>query len=101
MGEDQRKVSFGFLRSLRETFFAKFKLRVLRINRSKLFAAGKNHINGIENFWNQAQPNLRKFNGVPQKHFPPLLKECQWHFNHPNPKTQLRQLNQWANQFLT
>ena len=72
-----------------------------RINHSKLFAAGKNHINGIENFWNQAKRHLRKFNGVPQKHFPLFLKECQWRFNQPNPKTQLRQLNQWVHQLLT
>ena len=26
-----------------------------RINHSKLFANGKNHINGIDNFWNQAK----------------------------------------------
>ncbi len=75
--------------------------RHLRINHSKLFAAGKNHINGSENFWNQAKRHLRKFNGVPQKHFPLFLKECQWRFNTPNPKTQLRQLNQWSNEFLT
>ena len=75
--------------------------RHLRINHSKLFAAGKNHINGIENFWNQAKRHLRKFNGVPQKHFPLFLKECEWRFNQPNPKHQLRQLNQWSNQFLT
>src|SRR5664279_4765176 len=41
--------------------------RHLRINHSKLFADGKNHINGIENFWNQAKRHLRKFNGVPKK----------------------------------
>ena len=75
--------------------------RHLRINHSKLFADGKNHINGIENFWNQAKRHLRKFNGVPQKHFPLFLKECEWRFNQPNPKTQLRQLNQWVNQLLT
>ena len=75
--------------------------RHLRINHVKLFAAGKNHINGIENFWNQAKRHLRKFNGVPQKHFPLFLKECQWRFNQPNPKHQLRQLNQWVNEFLT
>jgi len=28
-------------------------------------AGGKNHINGIENFWNQAKRHMRKFNGVP------------------------------------
>ena len=26
-----------------------------RINHSRLFATGKNHINGVENFWNQAK----------------------------------------------
>ena len=36
-----------------------------RINHSKLFADKQNHINGIENFWNQAKRHLRKFNGVP------------------------------------
>jgi transposase len=73
----------------------------LRINHSKLFAAGKNHINGIENFWNQAKRHLRKFNGVPKAHFPLFLKECEWRFNNPNPQTQLKQLNQWVQQFLT
>jgi len=34
-----------------------------RINHSKLFADRKNHINGIENFWNQAKRHLRRFNG--------------------------------------
>jgi len=36
-----------------------------RINHSKLFADRHNHINGIENFWNQAKRHVRKFNGVP------------------------------------
>ena len=40
-----------------------------RINHSKLFADKKNHINGIENFWNQAKRHMRKFNGVPKEHF--------------------------------
>jgi transposase len=38
----------------------------LLINHLRLFAEGKNHINGIENFWNQAKRHLRKFNGVPK-----------------------------------
>jgi transposase len=41
----------------------------LRINHSKLFADQKNHINGIENFWNQAKRHMRRFNGVPAPHF--------------------------------
>jgi len=31
-----------------------------RINHSKEFANRQNHINGIENFWNQAKRVLRK-----------------------------------------
>ena len=65
-----------------------------RINHSKLFADKHNHINGIENFWNQAKRHLRKFNGVPKESFPLFLKECEWRFNNPNPKAQLTQLKQ-------
>ena len=35
-----------------------------RINHSKEFADRQNHINGIENFWNQAKRVLRKYNGI-------------------------------------
>ena len=35
----------------------------------ELFGKEKNHINGIENFWNQANRHLRKFNGIPKEHF--------------------------------
>ena len=65
-----------------------------RINHSKLFANGKNHINGIENFWNQAKRHMRKFNGVPKAHFGLFLKECEWRFNNPSPQAQLKQLKQ-------
>lgn len=40
-----------------------------RINHSMLFAHKRNHINGIENFGNQAKRHMRKFNGVPKQHF--------------------------------
>ena len=52
-----------------------------RINHSKLFVDKNNHINGIENFWNQAKRHLRKYNGIPKKHFNLFLKECEWRFN--------------------
>ncbi len=68
-----------------------------RINHSKLFADKRNHINGIENFWNQAKRHLRKFNGVPRAHFGLFLKECEWRFNNPNPQDQLRQINSGLN----
>jgi len=58
-----------------------------RINHSELFAHKQNHINGIENFWNQAKRHMRKFNGIPTKNFPLFLKECEWRFNTPNPRT--------------
>jgi len=68
----------------------------VRINHSELFADQKNHINGIENFWNQAKRHMRKFNGVPKEHFGLFLKECEWRFNNSDPSTQLRQLRQWV-----
>ncbi len=37
-----------------------------RIEHSRVFVQGKNHINGIENFWNQAKRHMRKYNGVPK-----------------------------------
>jgi transposase len=46
-----------------------------------LFAQKQNHINGIENFWNQAERHMRKFNGIPRQHFNLFLKECEWIFN--------------------
>ena len=66
----------------------------VRVNHSKLFAEGRNHINGIENFWNQAKRHLRKFNGVPKEHFGLYLKECEWRFNTSDPKAQLLTLKQ-------
>ena len=72
-----------------------------RINHSKLFADKANHINGIENFWNQAKRHMRKFNGVPKEHFGVFLKECEWRFNHPRPQDQLRLIKQWVSSYLT
>jgi transposase len=72
-----------------------------RINHSKLFADRHNHINGIENFWNQAKRHLRKFNGIPRQNFGLFLKECEWRFNNPKPQSQLKQLKQWVDKKLT
>ena len=70
-----------------------------RINHSELFADKQNHINGIENFWNQAKRHMRKFNGVPKQNFALFLKECEWRFNNPSPKTQLQSLKHWVKSF--
>ena len=71
-----------------------------RINHSKLFADKQNHINGIENFWNQAKRHMRKFNGVPTANFGLFLKECEWRFNNLTPQAQLIQLKQWVKQHM-
>lgn len=66
-----------------------------RINHSKIFADKHNHINGIENFWNQAKRHLRKYNGIPRQHFELFLKECEWRFNGEGPSSLLIQIRQW------
>ena len=66
----------------------------VRISHVEQFAEGRNHINGIENFWNQAKRHLRKFNGIPREHFNLFLKECEWRFNNPDRKAQLSLLKQ-------
>lgn len=66
----------------------------VRVSHSHLFAEGRNHINGIENFWSQAKRHLRRFNGIPREHFGLFLKECEWRFNNPDPKVQLALLKQ-------
>jgi transposase len=66
-----------------------------RINHSVLFAKGKNHINGIENFWNQAKRNLRKYNGIPKHNFNLFLKECEFRFNFGSTKSQITTLKKW------
>ncbi|MBM3535126.1 MAG: transposase, partial [Alphaproteobacteria bacterium] len=58
------------------------------------FADRQNHINGIENFWNQAKRHMRKFNGVPKAHFGLFLKKCEWRFNTSDPSKQLTQIKQ-------
>jgi transposase-like protein len=56
----------------------------MRINHSEHFADRGNHINGIENFWNQAKRHLRKFNSIHKDNFHCFLKKCEWHFNGSN-----------------
>ena len=58
----------------------------------------KNHINGIENFWNQAKRHLRRFNGIKKEHFHWFLKECEWRFNGGDHKKLLNQLKHWYKQ---
>lgn len=64
----------------------------IRINHSERFADKQNHINGIENFWNQAKRHLRRFNGIPKQSFYLFLKECEWRFNEGSHRNLLNRL---------
>jgi len=67
-----------------------------RINHRETFVTGAGrHINGIENFWNQAKRHLRKYNGIPRHHFHLFIKECEWRFNYGSPDKLLKTLNTW------
>lgn len=72
----------------------------VRINHSELFADANNHINGIENFWNQAKRHLRRFNGIKRENFYWFLKECEWRFNGGNHQMLLKQLKYWVKRSL-
>lgn len=73
-----------------------------RVNHSKEFTCGKNnHINGIENFWNQSKRILRKYNGIDKKHFHLFLKDekqcfARFKFNYGSPSNQLKTLRKWC-----
>lgn len=67
-----------------------------RVNHSQTFVSRRgNHINGIENFWNQSKRVLRKYNGIPRRNFFLFLKECEFRFNYGTPKQQLATLRTW------
>ena len=71
------------------------EFRHWRINHQNRFANGRNHINGIENFWSQAKRHLRRYNGIPPAQFPLYLKECEWRFNYRPASRLLRTLAAW------
>jgi transposase len=45
------------------------------------FADGRNHINGIENFWGLCKVRLSRFRGVHKHKFYLHLKECEFRYN--------------------
>jgi transposase len=47
-----------------------------------VFANGRAHVNGIENFWGVAKSRLTKLRGVRKDKFYLHLKETEWRFNH-------------------
>ena len=48
------------------------------------FANGRNHINGIENFWGFAKFRLAKFRGIKKENFIFHLKETEFRYNTKN-----------------
>ena len=53
-----------------------------RVKHSKNeFANGRNHINGIENFWGYAKHRLSKFRGISKNNFILHLKETEFRYN--------------------
>jgi transposase len=68
----------------------------VRIDHSKTLVDGRGgHINGIENFWNQAKRVLRKYNGIPRVNAELFIKECEFRFNFGSSRIQLRLLKSW------
>ena len=68
----------------------------VRIDHGEHFANGRKHINGIENFWNQAKRWLSRYNGIPRTSFPLFLKEVQFRFNYGSASQQLKTLRAWC-----
>jgi len=67
-----------------------------RVNHNETFVDQGRHINGIENFWNQAKRHLRRYNGIPKAHFHLFLKECEWRFNYRPASRLLSVLTAWV-----
>ena len=49
-----------------------------------VFANGRAHVNGIENFWGIAKSRMVKMRGIKREKFNLHLKETEWRFNHRN-----------------
>ena len=47
-----------------------------------VFANGRAHVNGIENFWGVAKSRMVKMRGIKKEKFNLHLKETEWRFNH-------------------
>ena len=65
-----------------------------RVNHSdNEFAVGRNHINGIENFWGLCKVRLSKFRGMSKNTFYLHIKECEFRYNFRNRNIYLFLLN--------
>ena len=71
------------------------RLRHERVRDRKRVARDRGQIDSIENFWGQAKRQLRRYGGIPRRHFHLFLKECEWRFNHGSPRNLLKTLKHW------
>lgn len=67
-----------------------------RVAHREIGGAHAGGIDSIENFWNQAKRHMRRYNGIPRRHFHLFLKECEWRFNYGSPKQLLINLKHWT-----
>lgn len=59
--------------------------RHYRVTHSEdIFANGRAHVNGIENFWGIAKGRISRMRGIKKEKFNLHLKESEWRFNHRN-----------------
>ncbi len=57
--------------------------RHYRVTHSEdVFANGRAHVNGIENFWGVAKSRMNRMRGIRKDKFNLHLKETEWRFNH-------------------
>ena len=56
---------------------------IIDVTHSKnVFANGKVHVNGIENFWGAAKIRMSKMRDIKKNKFNLHLKKTEWRFNH-------------------
>jgi transposase-like protein len=76
------------------------KKRAARHYRIKSFADRQMHINGIENFWNQAKRHMRRFNGFPST-LPALFEGMRMVIQQHQPKITAKPIEfNWLKQYL-
>lgn len=56
----------------------------IRIQHEKTLGRGKQHINGIENFWSFAKRRLKMYHGGYKRNIVLFMREMEYRFNHRN-----------------
>ena len=73
-----------------------------RIDHSDAYVLDRhNHINGIENFWNQAKRTFSRYNGIPKAHLPLFSKRPNFASTTENPASNCELSNAGPNSSLS